>query len=135
MRQRLRNLHRDGHTFVWCAEIGHVAGSGDCHRVIRVRVWRDGKTSRPLQADLLSLSWGTPWSACATDGAYPTSSHIRALVECGLRHGWDPAVRGGTYHLPESAGLALDGFLLTDRLRSAAAADPTARVAAAHADR
>lgn len=131
MRTRLRRLRIGAATFVWRAEIDHVKGSADCHRCIRIRAWGNGKTSQALQADLLSLTWPAPWGACATDGAYPTTTDIRALIRFALDHGWRPEVRGGTFVLSErehADQFRLPGFLVTDRLRTSEGADPTARV-------
>ncbi|MEU1966448.1 integrase [Micromonospora sediminicola] len=131
MRTRLRRLWTDGRVFVWRAEIQDVSGSSDCHRCVRVRVWGAGKTSRALQADLLSTTWGTPWPPCLVDGAYPASADVRAVVDYALRHGWQPEQRGGTFVLSErehADGFRLPGFLLTDRLRGPAGGDPTTRV-------
>jgi hypothetical protein len=129
---RLRHLRVAARTFVWRAEINHVQGSGDCHRCIRVRAWGAGKTSQALQADLLSVAWPAPWGASATDGAYPTSADIRAIISYGLEIGWQPEVQGGSFVLSEhehAAQFSLPGFLLTDRLRTPqGGADPTARV-------
>ena len=131
MRTRLRQLRIDARIFVWRAEIHHVQGSGDCHRCIRVRAWGAGKTSRALQADLLSLTWPAPWGACATDGAYPAPADVRAIISYAAKHGWRPELRGGTFVLSErehAARFSLPGFLLTDRLRTSESADPTIRV-------
>ncbi|MBU2669183.1 integrase [Actinoplanes bogorensis] len=135
MRIRLRHLRIGARVFAWRAEISHVRGSGDCHRCIRVRIWGDGRTSRALQADLLSLAWPAPWGACATDGAYPTSDDVRAIIEYALGHSWRPDQRGGTFVLSErdhAARFRRPGFLLTDRLRTPDGEDPTLRVIAAH---
>ncbi|BAL86028.1 hypothetical protein AMIS_8080 [Actinoplanes missouriensis 431] len=132
---RLRRLHVDGRTFVWRAEIRHVQGSGDCHRCIRVRVWGNGKTSRVRQADLLSSALPSPWGACATGGAYPTSSDLRAIITYAVGAGWSPDLGGATFVLSERAHasrFALPGFLLTDRLRTTESADPTVRVGSFH---
>lgn len=134
MRTRLRRLRVDGRTYVWRAEIRHVQGSGDCHRCIRVRAWGSGKTGLALQADLLSVSWPSPWGACATDDAYPTPADVRALITYALAEGWRPEVLGGTYVLSErqhGARFALPRFVLTDRLHAAEGEDPTHRVAQA----
>ncbi|MEV4713954.1 integrase [Micromonospora sp. NPDC049374] len=132
MRIRLRHLRVAAQTFVWRAEINHVQGSGDCHRCIRVRAWGAGKTSQALQADLLSVAWPAPWGACATDGAYPTSADMRAIISYALKIGWQPEVQGGWFLLSErehAAQFSLPGFLLTDRFRTPeGGADPTARV-------
>jgi hypothetical protein len=128
---RLRRLQIGARTFVWRANILHVRGDTDCHRCIRVRAWGAGKNSQALQADLLSTNWPSPWGACATDGAYPTSADVRAVVSYALAHGWAPDLKGGTFVLTESehaAELNLTGFLLTDRLRLPDAPDPTSRV-------
>ncbi|PGH46500.1 integrase [Micromonospora sp. WMMA1996] len=134
MRTRLRRLWIDGRMVTWRAEIRHVPGSGDCHRCIRLRVWGAGKTGEALQADLLSTAWGTPWSACATDGAYPTPADVRAVVGYALRNGWRPDRRGGTFVLAErehASRFRWPDFLLTDRLRGLGGGDPTRRVAEA----
>jgi hypothetical protein len=81
--------------------------------------------------DLLSVAWGTPWGACAVDNSYPMPRDIRAIVGYALQHGWIPERRGGVFVLPENehaAAFPLTGFLLTDRLRTGAGEDPTARV-------
>jgi hypothetical protein len=126
----LRKLRTGGREFVWKADIRHVRGERDCHRCIRVRVWGGGKNSRALQADLLSKSWGSPWGACATDGAYPTPDDVRSLIGHALAHGREPDAVGGTYVLAEREHMEfeLPAFLLTDRLRDPSAPDPTARV-------
>lgn len=135
VRTRLRQIQIGVRTFVWCADIRHVQGSGDCHRCIRLRVWSAGKTSQALQADLLSVAWPAAWGACATDGAYPTPVDVRAVISHALEHGWQPERRGGTFVLSEhehAAGFALPDFLLTDRLRTPDSADPTVRVIRAY---
>jgi hypothetical protein len=127
----LRQLRIGASTFVWRAEIHQVRGSADCHRCIRVRVWGAGKTSRALQADLLSVAWPVPAGACATDGAYPEPVDVRAMVGFALDHGWRPELRGGTFVLSErehADRFSLPGFLLTDRLRAPDGADPSIRV-------
>lgn len=87
-----------------------------------------------LQADLLSAYWPAPWGPCATDGSYPTTDDARRIVEYGLRHGWLPTIRGGTFVLSEQehAGFSLEHFLLTDRLRTESATDPTEQVIRAY---
>jgi hypothetical protein len=115
MRERLRTLRIDGDEFTWKAEIRHVRSDDDCHRCIRVRAWGDGKNSRALQVDLLSKSPSGPWGACATDGVYPTTHDVRALIGHALTDGWDPAVRGGTFHLA-GATVILDEFVVTEGL-------------------
>ena len=135
VRTRLRRLRVDGRTFVWRAEIHHVQGSGDCHRCIRIRAWGAGKTSRALQADLLSVTWPAPWGACATDDVYPTPSDEQAIVKYALEHGWRPELHGGTFLLTErehAARFSLPDFLLTDRLQTHESGDPTGRVVLAY---
>lgn len=129
MRARIRKLHADGREFRWTCRVYHVTGEGECHRCVRLRVWGAGNNRRALQADLLSkavLPWG-----CATDDAWPTPKDVRTVVDHALVRGWDPDLAGAVFVLTEdehAAGFELTGFLLTDRLRDAAAPDPTARV-------
>ncbi|MET8153489.1 integrase [Actinoplanes sp. NPDC049668] len=135
MRIRLRRLRIGARTFVWRAEIRHVQAENDCHRCIRVRAWGGDKRGRTLQADLLSVTWPSPWVACATDGAYPTSGDLRAVIGYALESGWQPDLRGGEFVLTErehAARFSLTGFLLTDRLCTGDGVDPTARVIAVH---
>lgn len=130
-RNRLRTLRRGDQVITWTARIRHVPGSGDCHRGIRVRAWAAGKNSQALEVDLLSTNWPAPPGACATDGAYPTSGDVRAIVDHALAHGWEPGQRGGTFRLTEAehaTTFELTTFLLTDRLVDPGAPDPTARV-------
>jgi hypothetical protein len=88
---------------------------------------------RVLQADLLSKTWPGPWGACTTDVAYPCPADVRALVDYGLAHGWEPDARGGLHFLSEREhDWELPDFLLTDRLLDPAAADPTGRVVQAY---
>ncbi|MEV6828507.1 hypothetical protein [Amycolatopsis sp. NPDC051102] len=129
MRRRLRTLRVGERDYTWRATIGHVAGDGDeVHRCIRVRVWGAGKNSRALEADLLSKAVGDGWPAVATDGSYPAPADVRCLVAHALTAGWEPAAPGGVFRLTEAHGLELPGFLITDRVRDPAAADPTGRV-------
>jgi hypothetical protein len=132
VRSRIRTLHLGEQIFTWKAEIGHIRGSTDCHRCIRVRAWADGKASQALQVDLLSTYWPAPWGPCATDNAYPTSADIRAIVVYALAHGWEPARRGGTWQLTErdAQDLELPDFLVTEGRLLPTVADPTARVVA-----
>ncbi|MFI9552104.1 hypothetical protein [Nonomuraea endophytica] len=127
MRARLRRLKAGERQFIWMGRISHVAGDGDCHRCVRLRVWGAGKNSQVLQADLLSkavLPWG-----CATDDSYPTPKDVREVIDCALAHGWNPDLVGGAFFLGEDASeFELAGFLLTDRLRDDGAPDPTVRV-------
>ncbi|AEV85895.1 hypothetical protein ACPL_5006 [Actinoplanes sp. SE50/110] len=112
-----------------------MPGSADCHRCIRVRAWGAGKNGQALQADLLSVAWGTPWSACSTDGSHPGPADIRAMIVYALTAGWQPERRGGTFPLTEAQHaetFRLPDFLLTDRLRTPCSGDPTERVIAAH---
>lgn len=132
---RLRTLRIGSRAFTWHATIHHVAGSGDCHRCLRVRVWGAGKNGRALQADLLSGTWPSRWGSCCTDTAFPASGAVKILIRYALGHGWDPELRGGTFLLSEAdhdAEFTLPGYLLTDRLGSAAGGDPTARVIRAY---
>jgi hypothetical protein len=138
VRERLRRLRVGEREFVWTARIGHVPGERDCHRCIRLRVWGGGKNSRVLEADLLSKTWGLPWSACATDGAYPGSGDVRAVIDYALERGWDATATGGSFLLSErdhASAFELDDFLLTDRRRDPSAPDPTARVVRAYEQR
>ncbi|MEV8102735.1 MULTISPECIES: hypothetical protein [unclassified Streptomyces] len=86
-----------------------------------------------LQVDLLSKALPGPWGACATDGTYPTSRDVRAVVEYALVHGWEPDEVGGVFLLTESehaTAFELPEFLITDRIRNPDAPDPSARVLA-----
>ncbi|MEV4283815.1 hypothetical protein [Actinoplanes xinjiangensis] len=82
-----------------------------------------------IQGSSVQDQGGRP--ACATDGAYPTSADIRAIVTYALGHGWNPELSGPGFMLSERAHatrFALPGFLLTDRLRTPDSGDPTLRV-------
>jgi hypothetical protein len=136
MRRRLRKLHVDDREYVWRAEIGCLPGDGgDLHRCINVHIWGAGKNSRVLVADLLSTSKSVGWHPAATDGAYPTADDIRQLIDRALTLGWEPDTLGGTFLLTESSGLELPRFLITDRVHSSDAPDPTARVIQANEHR
>ena len=102
-----------------------------------MRIWGAGKNSRALQVDLLSRAWPAPQGACATDGSYPESADVRAIIEYGLAHGWPPDSVGGTFPISERATPALElaKFLVTDRLQNPDAPDPTARVITAYESR
>ncbi|HEY2670861.1 MAG TPA: integrase [Rugosimonospora sp.] len=132
MRPRLRKLHTDGHTYAWKADIRHVSGNGDCHRCIRLRIWGNGKNGRALQVDLLSKSYPGIWgTACAADDVHPGPADVRTVIRYALKRGWDPAASGGTFALSETgdgAAFELPGFLITDRLMTPEAPDPTVRV-------
>lgn len=108
-----------------------MQGGTDCHRGVRLHVWGAGKNSRALCVDLLSKSADGPWGACATDSTFPTPRDVRAVVDYALDHGWEPDTVGGESLLTGSehaAALELTDFLITDRMRSPDAPDPSARV-------
>jgi len=131
VKTRLRVLRVGNRRCAWTATICHVQGESDCHRGIRLRVWGSGKNSRALQVDLLSKTPSGPWGACATDGTYPTSRDVRAVVEYALVHGWEADEVGGMFLMTESehaAAFELPDFLITDRVRDSDAPDPSARV-------
>ncbi|MEV0808850.1 hypothetical protein [Micromonospora sp. NPDC050200] len=131
MRTRLRRLRVGGREFTWRAVICHVPGELDCHRGIRLRVWAGGKTSRPLQVDLVSRAWPAPWGACASDNAYPQPHDVRAIIVFALANGWQCDARGGVFLVTEGEhvnALELPDFLVTDRIQVPEAADPSARV-------
>ncbi|GAB2816513.1 hypothetical protein GCM10027176_21470 [Actinoallomurus bryophytorum] len=98
-------------------------------------MWGGGKNSHALEADLLSKSCASPWTACATDNAYPQPRDVRAVIDYALKRGWDATATGGTFLLSErdhASAFELEDFLLTDRRRDPAAPDPTARVIRAY---
>jgi hypothetical protein len=137
MGRRLRKLQIGDHTFAWTAEIGHLQGQRDCHRCIRLRVWGDGKNSRPLQVDLLSTTWSAPYG-CATDSAYPTPADVKTVIVQALRSGWQPAVKGGVFLLTEqehAESFELPNFLIIDRRQKQDTPDPTALVINAYSRR
>lgn len=114
----MRRLQVGGRACTWTAAIRCVPGEDDCYRGIRLRVWGAGKKGRVLQVELLSRTPPGPWGACATDGAYPTSEDVRAIVEYGLAHGWEADAVGGRFVLTErehGGAFELEAFLLTDQ--------------------
>ncbi|MBF9134490.1 integrase [Plantactinospora sp. S1510] len=123
MRSRLRKLYAHDRQFAWNARIDQVrTGQGLC-RCIRLRIWGAGKNSRALRVDLLSRAtrsrWGDP---AATDGAYPESKDVRAVIDYALGNGWRPDDLGGTFVLSEARHaqeLLLPAFVVTDLLRLA----------------
>ena len=117
MRSRLRSLHIDGLEYIWNADVRSAPGpDGRRHRCIRIRAWSDGKTGCALQADLTE-----PSRPAQTEESYPypTAADVRALIDHGLRLGWVPATRGGTFQITSGADLSLPGFVLTDLLGTA----------------
>ncbi|MFF5225730.1 integrase [Dactylosporangium sp. NPDC000521] len=114
MRSRLRKLHIDDLEYTWTAQIRAAPGpDGRQHRCIRIRVWGAGRTSCALQADLIVRRQ----RATAEDEyPYPGAADVRALIEHGLRAGWIPQSRGGTFQVTSAAGLALPAFVVTDLL-------------------
>jgi len=115
----LRSLRIGDARYRWTAELCNYRDVGlDYHRFVRVRVWGGGKNSQVLHADLESTSGPGPWGSGVTDVAYPTPKDVRAIVDYALAHGWDPSVKGGRYELRPDAGLAVPGFVLTERLRA-----------------
>jgi hypothetical protein len=117
MKSRLRKLHIDGREYAWKADVRAAPGpDGLRHRCIRIRVWSGGKTGCALQADVTERSrpvQAQEWYP------YPTAADVRALIEHGLRVGWVPATRGGTFQITSGADVALSGFVLIDLLWSA----------------
>jgi hypothetical protein len=117
VRSRLRKLHIDGREYVWKADVRAAPGpDGRRCRCIRIRIWGGGKTSCALQADVTERS--RPAQA-EESYPYPTASDVHALIDHGLRTGWDPATRGGTFQVTSGADVTLPGFVLTDLLWAA----------------
>lgn len=117
MRARLRKLHIDGREYTWKADVRAAPGpDGRRHRCIRIRVWGGGKTGCALQADVTERSHP---AAAEESYPYPAAADVRALIDHGLRAGWVPATRGGTFQITSGAGVALPGFVLTDLLWTA----------------
>jgi hypothetical protein len=117
MRSRLRRLHIDGVEYTWMADVRAAPGpDGRRHRCIRIRVWSDGKTGCALQADVTQRS-----RPVRTEESYPypAAADVRVLIDHGLRVGWVPAIRGGTFQITSGADVALPGFVLTDLLWTA----------------
>ncbi len=122
VRSRLRRLHIDGLEYTWTAVVRAAPGpDGRRRRCVRIRVWSGGKTGRALQADLAgrSLPAGADESY-----PYPTAADVRVLIDHGLRTGWVPAARGGTFQVTSGAEVALPGFVLTDLLWTAEQRQP-----------
>jgi hypothetical protein len=117
MRSRLRRLHIDGLEYTWTAVVRAAPGP-NCrrHRCIRIRVWSNGKTGCALQADLTERS-----RPAQTEESYPypAAADVRAFIDHGLRTGWVPTTRGGTFQITSGADVVLPGFVLTDLLWTA----------------
>jgi hypothetical protein len=114
MKSRLRKLHIDDREYVWKADVRAAAGpDGHRHRCIRIRVWGGDKTSCVLQADVTERSRPTQTEESYP---YPTASDVHTLIDHGLRTGWAPATRGGTFQITSGADVALPGLVLTDLL-------------------
>lgn len=129
MRSRLRKLYAHDRQFAWTARIDHVRTDQGLRRCIRLRVWGAGKNSRALQVDLLSRAsrsqWGDP---AATDGAYPESEAVRAVIDYALGNGWQPDDLGGTFVLAQARHareLLLPDFVVTDLLQLAERSTPS----------
>ncbi|PYC66597.1 integrase [Micromonospora arborensis] len=124
MRARLRQIHIDGHTFTWRAALHHVQVDGFYHRAVYVRAWgAGGKNSQKLEADLMSAP-----GPYVVDNGYPTPADVRAVIICGLKSGWQPEQRGGTFVLSDrehGATFTVPGFLLADPVRPGESAQPT----------
>ncbi|MEV0134231.1 integrase [Dactylosporangium sp. NPDC050688] len=117
MRSRLRKLHIDGREYTWKADVRAAPGpDGRRHRCIRIRVWGGGKTGCALQADVAERAHP---AAAEERYPYPVAADVRALIDHGLRAGWVPATRGGTFQITSGADVALPGFVLTDLLWTA----------------
>jgi hypothetical protein len=59
--------------------------------------WSGGKTGCALQAYLTERSRPTQPEESYP---YPAAADVRALIDHGLRVGWAPETRGGTYQIP-----------------------------------
>ena len=112
MKSRLRKLHNEGQEYTWKADVRTApAPDGRLHRFIRIRVWAGGKTTCALQADVTERPQPAPTEERYL---YPAAADVRALIDYGLRAGWIPATRGGTFQITSEAEVALPGFILTD---------------------
>lgn len=116
-RHPLRRIIVHNRIFHWRATWGNGEGAGG-ERILHLRVWGGDKMSCPLDADLFNLSRlqrsiDLPWAAW-TDDSYIMPKDVRAVIEYGLAHGWDPAGRGAPFRLTSADALVLDELALTD---------------------
>jgi hypothetical protein len=122
MKSRLRKLHIEGREYVWKADVRTAAGPDRRRRrCVRIRIWGGGKNGCVLQADV------TERPRPAQDGdayPYPTADDVRALIAHGLRTGWEPQTRGGTFQITSAAEVTLPGFVLTDLVWAAEQRQP-----------
>lgn len=72
-----------------------------------------GKTGYALQADVTERSRPAQIEEAYP---YPATGDVRTLIDHGLRAGWAPATRGGTFQITSGADVTLPGFVLTDLL-------------------
>ena len=110
MKSRLRKLHTKGQEYTWKADVRTAPGpDGRRHHCIRIRVWAGGKTTCALQADVTERPQLAP-----TEEWYPyaAAADDRALIDYGLRAGWIPATRGGTFQITSEAEVTLPTFAL-----------------------
>ena len=107
-------MHIDGREYTWKADVRAAPGPDRRrHRCIRIRIWGGGKTSSVLQVDVTERPQPAP---AGESYPYPAAADVRALIDHGLRAGWVPQQRGGTFQITSGADVTLPGFVLTDLL-------------------
>lgn len=112
-KRELRKITVNGATFFWSADWTYIRVGEEVYnvqRTIHLRIWGDDKRSRPLYVDLHGPR-GDDWT-------YVLPHQVRAVIEYGLAHGWDPTTItwGEPYWLTGAAALVLGNLVPTDRV-------------------
>jgi hypothetical protein len=120
-RRGLRRITVRGAVYRWQADWTYRADV----RTLLLRIWGGDKTSQALHADL-TTDWsgyaehiaaargrGESPPALVVDTSYVMPRDVRAIIEYGLAHGWDPTARGKPFLLTQADTPTLQGLKLT----------------------
>ena len=112
-KRELRKITVAGATFVWNADWTYIKVGEESYsfrRTIHLHIRGATNRSQPLYVDLCG--------PIGDDHAYVLPRQVRAVIEYGLTHGWDPTTQGGPFWLTGADTPVLDGLVITDRSMS-----------------
>ena len=109
-KRELRKITVAGAMFVWNADWTYIKVGEESYsfrRTIHLHIRGATNRSQPLYVDLCG--------PIGDDHAYVLPRQVRAVIEYGLAHGWDPTTQGGPFWLTGADTPVLDGLVITER--------------------
>lgn len=117
---KLRTITINGVPFRWIADWGYDERGV---RTVRLRVWGGDKTRQALHAHLVATFHGLrqvvargeiPLPTTVVDDTNIRPREVRALIEYGLVHGWNPQASGKPFCLTAADPSPSDDLTLVD---------------------